>query len=100
LRIEYPHDLMMRVSDETIYQALYVQGRGELRHELARCLRTDRAKRAPGGRGETTGQLRGMVMIGTERPGCWLPLVANLNAALVPRKSQPGFPLDSLVARW
>ena len=67
LRIEYPHDPMMRVSHETIYQALYVQGRGELRRELARCLRTGRTKRRPRGRGENTGQLRDMVMI-SQRP--------------------------------
>jgi IS30 family transposase len=54
LQIEYPGDPMMRVSHETIYQALYVQGRGELRRELARCLRTGRAKRRP--RGATAGQ--------------------------------------------
>jgi transposase, IS30 family len=30
-----------------IYQALYVQGRGELRRELTRCLRTGRALRTP-----------------------------------------------------
>ncbi|MGH3118603.1 MAG: transposase [Gaiellales bacterium] len=30
----------MRVSHETIYQSLFVQGRGELRRELARCLRS------------------------------------------------------------
>jgi IS30 family transposase len=40
LRIEFPTDPMMWVSHETIYQALFVQGRGELRRELARCLRT------------------------------------------------------------
>src|ERR671922_2294325 len=67
LRIEFPGDPMMRVSHETIYQALYVQGRGELRRELARCLRTGRAKRRPRGRGEDTGQIRDMVMI-SERP--------------------------------
>jgi transposase, IS30 family len=67
LRIEHPHDPMMRVSHETIYQALYVQGRGELRRELARCLRTGRAKRRPRGRGENTGRIRDMVMI-SERP--------------------------------
>jgi IS30 family transposase len=68
LRIEFPRDPMMWVSHETIYQALYVQGRGELRRELARCLRTGRAKRRPRGRrGENTGQIRDMVMI-SERP--------------------------------
>jgi IS30 family transposase len=67
LRIEYPGDPMMRVSHETIYQALYVQGRGELRRELARCLRTGRAKRRPRGRGENTGRIKDMVMI-SERP--------------------------------
>jgi transposase, IS30 family len=67
LRIEFPGDPMMQVSHETIYQALYVQGRGELRRELARCLRTGRAKRRPRGRGDHTGQIRDMVMI-SERP--------------------------------
>ena len=67
LRIEFGGDPMMRVSHETIYQALYVQGRGELRRELARCLRTGRAKRRPRHRGENTGQIRDMVMI-SERP--------------------------------
>jgi hypothetical protein len=60
-------DPMMWVSHETIYQALYVQGRGERRRELARCLRTGRAKRHPRGRVQHTGQLRGMVMI-SQRP--------------------------------
>jgi transposase, IS30 family len=67
LRIEFPGDPMMRVSHETIYQALYVQGRGELRRELARCLRTGRARRRPRGRGEHTGRIKDMVMI-SERP--------------------------------
>jgi IS30 family transposase len=37
----------MRVSPEAIYQALYIQGRGALRRELAACLRTGRALRVP-----------------------------------------------------
>ena len=37
----------MNVSHETIYQALYLQGCGELRRELTRCLRTGRAVRKP-----------------------------------------------------
>jgi IS30 family transposase len=58
---------MLWVSHETIYQALYVQGRGELRRELHR-LAADRAGQLPPrGRGQHTGQLRGMVMI-SQRP--------------------------------
>lgn len=45
LRQEFPERPEMRVSHETIYQALYVQGRGEFRRELAKCLRTGRAVR-------------------------------------------------------
>ena len=67
LRIEHPGDPMMRVSHETIYQALYVQGRGELRRELARCLRTGRARRRPRGRDGRSGHIKDMVMI-SERP--------------------------------
>jgi transposase, IS30 family len=67
LRVEFPADPMMWVSHETIYQALFVQGRGELRRELARCLRTGRAARRPRGRMDNRGQIRDMVMI-SDRP--------------------------------
>lgn len=40
LPLDFPEDPEMRVSHETIYQSLFVQGRGELSCELARCLRT------------------------------------------------------------
>ena len=43
LRREFPDDPEMRVSHETIYQSLFVQGRGALRKELTACLRTGRA---------------------------------------------------------
>jgi IS30 family transposase len=46
LQIQFPGDPMMWVGHETIYQALYVQGRGELRRELTRCLRTGRPSAA------------------------------------------------------
>jgi IS30 family transposase len=46
----YPDDEEMRVSHETIYQSLFVQGRGTLRKELWRSLRTGRAVRRPQGR--------------------------------------------------
>jgi IS30 family transposase len=47
LREEFADDPEMRVSAETIYQSLYVQGRGALRRELAVHLRTGRAQRRP-----------------------------------------------------
>ena len=47
LRVEFPDDESMRISHEAIYQALYVQGRGALRRDLAACLRTGRALRVP-----------------------------------------------------
>jgi IS30 family transposase len=67
LRVEFPDDPMMRVSVETIYQSLYVQGRGALRKELAACLRTGRAIRRNRSRLDRRGTLRDMVMI-SERP--------------------------------
>jgi IS30 family transposase len=67
LRIEFPDDPIMRVSHETIYQSIYVQGRGQLRRELARCLGTGRAQRRPRSRSETRGRIPDMVMI-SERP--------------------------------
>jgi IS30 family transposase len=67
LRLEFPDDPMMRVSHETIYQSLFVQGRGELRRELHRCLRSGRAARRPQHRMERRGRLKDMVMI-SERP--------------------------------
>ena len=67
LQSEFPDDPMMRVSHETIYQAIYVQGRGSLRRELARCLRAGRAQRKPRGRMERRGQIPDMVLI-SERP--------------------------------
>jgi IS30 family transposase len=67
LRIEFPGDLLMRVSHETIYQSLYVQGRGELRRELARWLRTGRAARRPAGTVARGGTIKGKVMI-SDRP--------------------------------
>jgi IS30 family transposase len=64
----YPDDEEMRVSHETIYQSLFVQGRGALRKELWRSLRTGRAIRRPQGRPKSTkGKIRDMVMI-SERP--------------------------------
>ena len=47
LRRDHPDRPELHVTHETIYQALYVQGRGQLRRELAGALRTGRARRVP-----------------------------------------------------
>jgi len=66
----YPDDAEMRVSHETIYMSLFVQGRGALRQELHTCLRSGRALRQPKARtkgGFGQGQIVDKVMI-SERP--------------------------------
>ncbi|WP_408610646.1 IS30 family transposase [Lentzea terrae] len=47
LRRDHPDRPELHVTHETIYQTLYLQGRGELRRELARALRTGRTVRKP-----------------------------------------------------
>jgi transposase, IS30 family len=67
LREQFPDDADMQVSHESIYRSLFVQGRGELRRELTKCLRTGRALRRPQRRAETRGTIPNMLMI-SERP--------------------------------
>jgi IS30 family transposase len=68
LRQDHPDEPELWVSHETIYQSLFVQGRGALRAELTRYLRTGRAVRRPRRRlSPTTGQIRDMVLI-SDRP--------------------------------
>nr|WP_170208544.1 IS30 family transposase [Micromonospora pisi] len=66
---QFPHDGSMRVSTETIYQAIYVQARGGLRREVAAALRTGRTRRKPHRRPDqrTARFVDKMVMI-SERP--------------------------------
>ena len=66
---DYPNDLTMRVSHETIYRTLFIQARGALRKELTTCLRTGRAQRRPRLRSEHSGvgRLRNMILI-SDRP--------------------------------
>jgi IS30 family transposase len=68
LKRQFPKQSEMWVSHETIYQSIYVQGRGALRRELAVCLRTGRALRRPHRkRDERRGRIPGMVSI-SQRP--------------------------------
>jgi IS30 family transposase len=68
LRFQFPDDASWWVSHESIYQAIYIQGRGTLRKELAKCLRTGRAKRRPrNSKGLERGRIPNMVNI-SERP--------------------------------
>jgi transposase, IS30 family len=65
---DFPNDVEMRMSHETIYKSLYVQGRGALRRELTACLRTGRALRKPHRQsGERRNRIPNMVNI-SERP--------------------------------
>ena len=70
LREDFPDDPEMWVSHETIYQALYVQGRGGLKRELTPALRTGRALRKPRRQAQerrSRERIKDMVMI-SERP--------------------------------
>ena len=68
LRQEFTNNPEMWVSHETIYQSIYVQGRGALRRELAVHLRTGRALRKPRRKAnERRGRIPDMVNI-SQRP--------------------------------
>lgn len=67
LRLKFAHDDTIQISDERIYQSLFVQGRGELRRELTRCLRSGRTKRRAQGSGGERAKIPNMVMI-SDRP--------------------------------
>ena len=68
LKAEHPDNPEMQVSHETIYQTLFVQGRGILRKEFLSSLRAGpRKRRRSRTRSEKVGHLQGMVNI-SKRP--------------------------------
>jgi IS30 family transposase len=69
LKAEHPDDPELQISHETIYQSLFVQGRGELRRELAANLRSGRrARRARGAERDGRGKIKDMVLISARPP--------------------------------
>ena len=67
LRHDHPNEPELWVSHETIYQSLFVRGRGALRAELTRCLRRGQTRRRPVGHFRPVGSMRDMILI-SERP--------------------------------
>jgi IS30 family transposase len=56
LKHDHPHTIMDRVNHETIYQALYVQTRGQLRADLNQKLSLKRRQRKPRGSSDGRGK--------------------------------------------
>jgi transposase, IS30 family len=83
LRRDFPEDPQMSVHHETIYRFIYLQPRGELKHQLSAALRSGRVMRQPHKHARHTGrgQIPDMVSIherppvdfedGTRIPGHW-----------------------------
>lgn len=72
LRLEHPDEQEWWVSHEAIYQAVYLQARGELRKELLQCLRSGRVRRKPQGRAHRGGsKIVGLVSISERPPEVW-----------------------------
>jgi IS30 family transposase len=67
LRFEHPDEPEWWISHESIYDAIFVQAKGQLRKELAACLRSGRAKRRPRTRAGKRPRISDMVMI-SDRP--------------------------------
>ena len=92
LRLQFPDDSIMQVSHETIYQSLFVQGRGELRRELTRCLRSGRTRRRSQGRAPNSGQIPDMVMISERRAEVAdraVPGIGRVTSSWVPTTARP-----------
>ena len=64
---DHPDDRLARVSHETIYKCLYVQGRGQLRADLNKCLSTKRTARKARGHTERRGKFSDVITI-SQRP--------------------------------
>jgi len=69
LKVMHPADSSKTVSHETIYNALYLHPKGELKRELIACLRFHRKARVPRSRGaDRRGQIKDMQSIHIRPP--------------------------------
>jgi IS30 family transposase len=70
LIVDHPDEPEMRVSHETIYTSLYLQGKGGLKKELIAALRSGRLRRRPRRRGEKAkrGNVLGLMTPISARP--------------------------------
>lgn len=69
LKAAFPDNEAMRAAPETIYQAIYVQAKGELKLDVKQALRTGRAKRRPQGQaGERKPRFREPMVMISQRP--------------------------------
>ncbi|WP_240811855.1 IS30 family transposase [Bifidobacterium ramosum] len=69
LRFDFPDNGDMHVCTETIYQAIYVQAKGELKKDVAKALRSGRTKRRSHAKGsERVSRFREPMVMISERP--------------------------------
>jgi len=70
LALDHPDEAELRVSHETIYSSLYLQGKGGLKKELIAALRSGRLRRRPRRRGEKArrGNVLGAIVPISARP--------------------------------
>jgi len=69
LKAQFPDNEAMNAAPETIYQAIYVQAKGELKLDVKQALRSGRAKRRPHGQSnERKPRFREPMVMISERP--------------------------------
>ena len=69
LKVDFPDNEHMRACPETIYQAIYIQAKGQLKRDLQKKLRSGRVKRRPRTpEGERKSRFRDPMVMISERP--------------------------------
>ena len=69
LKVDFPDNEYMRACPETIYQAIYIQAKGQLKRDLAKKLRSGRVKRKPRtSQDERKARFRDPMVMISERP--------------------------------